>query len=68
MLCKLIRIVFFFVNWLILIFIVIFYVEFVIIIILIDLCVFARPQNVIHLLNVNVNKNIISDMKSLIFF
>jgi hypothetical protein len=63
--CKLIRILFFFVNWPVLIFIAILYVDFVDII-FIDLSVGA--QNIIQLLNVNMYINILGDAKVSIFF
>jgi len=57
-LCNLIKIGFFFVNWLVLISIAIFYVDFIAII-FIDLCMSTGAQNIIQLLSVNINKKIL---------
>ena len=67
MYCILIRIVFFYVNWLILISVTIFYVDFIDTI-FIDLWVSTRSQNIIQLPNVNINKNILDDAEIWIFF
>jgi len=60
---KLVRIVFFFFNWLVVSSIVIFYVDFIANIIFIDLCMSSEVINNIQLLNCNMNKNILGNAK-----
>ena len=54
------------VNWLIIISIAMLYVYFVAII-FIDLCMLAGIQNIIQLLSININKNILGNIKIWIF-
>ena len=67
MLWYLVRIFFFIINWIVISSITIFNVD-IIIIIFIDMCLFARAQNNIQLVCVNINKTIIENMKIWIFF